>query len=58
MVNMELNKATGVFKAWVNGGTPFTINEISPNSKVRGEGWGVGGGGCMLLTVFVYPFEC
>jgi hypothetical protein len=40
VVNMELNKATGVFKAWVNGGTPFTINEISPNSKVRGGGRG------------------
>ena len=35
VVNMELNKATGVFKAWVNEAIPFTIKDVSPSSKVR-----------------------
>lgn len=33
VVNMELNKATGEFKAWVNGGNPFTVQGVSPSSK-------------------------
>jgi len=33
VVKMELNKATGEFKAWVNDGVPFVIQGVSPASK-------------------------
>jgi hypothetical protein len=33
MVKMELNKATGVFKCWVNDGEPFMVDGVAPNAK-------------------------